>query len=191
MKIESIKLFKKVISFINKYPIFILCIYFILVLWPLLKSGYYSDDLIASTEFAKRNFEHLSFFSYYFDSLKNNFVFGDRLILFSPSEIFVYFFSNLVFYKSCILFAVITNILLFGRVIQNLTKDKRLGFFSMLFVPLLFQFRLNHDPILSFYGFQQFLVTYILFGVYLLSKYYENKKNYYLIGSVILYNFLL
>jgi hypothetical protein len=113
-------------------------------------SGYYSDDLVFSLRKTESIFKKWSFFTCYLNNLNVTFE-GHRFNLLYPQLILPCFIDDLILYKIFILTIVVSNVLLFGYCIRVLFKEWSYVLLSMILVPILFQFRLNHDPI--FYHF--------------------------------------
>jgi len=89
------------------------------------------------------------------------------------------------------LILIIINIFLFGYFIKIVFKEKYLAYILMLCMPLFFQFRLYHDPILSFAGHLQLFFCYLICSLIFLQKFleYNNKKN--VVISMVFYNISL
>lgn len=168
----------------------LIIIYVISSQFFILNSGYYSDDLVMSLCKTKSIFERWSFFTCYLNNLNVTFE-GYRIDVLNSQFILPCFIDDLILYKIFILITIISNVILFGYFIKVLFKKWNYTLLFMILVPILFQFRLNHDPILSFYGSQQLLITYILLSLIFLDKYFSNNKKIYIFLSVIFYNFLL
>ena len=97
------------------------------------------------------------------------------------------FFSNLFIYKLSIIIFVAINIIIFSYLIILLTGSKSLALLSILLSPLFFQFRLYHDPILSFYFVMQFLFLFIILSIIFLIFYIKYTKSLYLLISLFFY----
>ena len=174
---------KKDIIFIN-----LLLLYTVIYLYPMLNSGYYVDDSINSLIKATVNFDGQSIlyivyanFLYWFSSLGRFFP-----IAFYQYLIF-YYINSLLLYKIIILVFICINILLFGYFVKLFTDSKRLSYLFMLTIPMFFQFRIYHDPILSYNFFMQFIFAFLLISFILFIKGLENKKNSFLLLSILSY----
>ena len=164
-----------------------------MALWPLLSSGYYSDDLIHSTLRGQLELQNKSLLNHIVE--ENRYWIVDNGRFFPVATLMVlpvsYLFSNLLLHKIFILLQVIVNALLFSRFVENLTKDFFAGYIASLFLPILFQFRLFHDPILSFSGMMQSFMTITLLSLILCQKHHDRDQPRYLAASVFLYNLTL
>lgn len=178
----------------NKFLVFSLIgTYIVAALLPLLFSGYYSDDMVNSVIRPTQELEGGTFFKYFISENKSWVNANGRLF---PVSAFltglIYFYSNnLVAYKIIILLLVIFDVFLFGYFVKLLTGDKYLSYLLMLVVPSFFQYRLYHDPILSFGGLLQILFLMLLLSLIFLQKFLISKKNAHLAVSVIFYNLCL
>ena len=162
----------------------------ILMLAPLLSSGFVSDD---------------SFFSYTKGTLLyNNQNLGD-IIYFYISGWLIYigrfyplavallytFFTiagqNVFIYKLTILIFVIINILSFGYFINLITGSRSLSLLSIPMAPLFFQIRIYHDPIVSFNLLMQVVFMFVILSMISLIFYLRKGENKYLISSLSLY----
>lgn len=71
---------------------------------------------------------------------------------------------------------VLVNVLLFARFVTRLTGSSRYGMLAALVVPLLFQFRYYHDPILGFRFLMQVLFLFLIGSLLCLDHYLQNRK---------------
>ena len=103
---------------------------------------------------------------------------------FYPLAVYAYLIDFLVtdvfLYKLIILISVLITLLLFGYFVYLLTKSKALVVLSLLVIPISFQFRLYHDPILGYHAFLQVLFTLLLLSLIFLMHYLETGKTKYL-----------
>ncbi len=110
---------------------------------------------------------------------------------FFPFSVYGYALFSLVqslfVYKLSILFLIIANIAIFGYFVKLITRSQSLSLLSMAILPLLFQLRSYHDPILAFAGVQQIIFLYTFGSLIFLIHYLRTNKKYYLAPSIILY----
>lgn len=66
-----------------------------------------------------------------------------------------FYYLDRLFYKIGEIVFVLINVLLFGYLVQLVTRNKNLFILVLLVAPLFFQFRFYHDPILSYYYLMQ------------------------------------
>jgi len=162
-----------------------------LSLLPLFQSGFYSDDLIMSLNRADADYRGVSAFSHYIQKQEYLIRTLGRFVPLYSGFIIPYFLDELAAYKNFLMMMVVINIALFGYLIKVLTKDSTLALLLMLVIPVFFQFRIYHDPLLSFYGHQQFIFAYLVLSIIFLLRYLENKPRYNLFLSVFLYTVML
>lgn len=159
----------------------------------MLSSGYYSDDLITSALRGRMELEQSDLWA----EIRRTTVEWARYSgrLFPAGNGFIlsvsYFLSDLLVHKTFVFSILMVDLFLFGRVLESLTNDKSAALMGVTVVPLLFQFRLYHDPILSFAGFVP-----AFFGLVLLSMWaftvnlkYSNKSALFI--SFIAFNIAL
>lgn len=167
--------------------------YVALSLLPLLSSGYYSDDLTNSTLRGQLQVQGSSFIEYLIET--NRFWIHSNGRLF-PVHLFTisvisYISSSLTIYKALLLSLNVITVLLFGYMLLLHTENRATAYLGMLVLPILFQFRLYHDPILSFCGMLQVFVASLLAAMIFLYKYLEHDRTTYLVASLLFYNLCL
>ncbi|HNX96549.1 MAG TPA: hypothetical protein PKK12_02620, partial [Candidatus Aminicenantes bacterium] len=163
-----------------------------LSLLPLLSSGFYSDDITDSIVKSRLSLkgvslgEHLVYRAQIW--LRNGRVMplGHQFI-----STIAWLFPQAFTAKVFILCLILLNVALFGALVFKLTGNRDAALLSMAVVPVFFQFRIYHDPILSFYGFQQYLWTLILLSLWLLVEYVNRGKLIRLLASVGFFNLAL
>lgn len=168
-------------------------VYVSISLLPLLYSGYYSDDLINSSLKGHLELQNISFFQYLIDVNRYWISSNGR---FFPVCLFTtfgisYFAYHLQLYKIFILSNIIVNVLLSGYLLHIVTRNRYVSYLAMLTLPILFQFRLYHDPILSFSAMMQLFLSFILWALILLHRHLHQKSAWYLVASVAFYNLAL
>lgn len=167
--------------------------YVALSLLPLLSSGYYSDDLISSTLRGQLQLRGVSFVESVIAQNRAWVVLNGRLF---PVHLLTlnaisYVSYDLPVYKALLLSLNVINVLLFGYLLFLHTGHRSTSCLGMLLLPTLFQFRLYHDPILSFFGMMQIFVAFLLAAMIFLYKYLEHERRTYLLLSLLLYNLCL
>ncbi len=171
----------------------LIVLYVSMSLLPLLSSGYYSDDLILSTLKGQLELQNTSLGQYVIDEFRNDITSMGRL---DPVHLLARHPISYVFYdvhhnKMFVLSMILINVLLFGCLIHIVTRDRHVSYLAMLVLPILFQFRLYHDPILSFSGRMQIFVSLILCAMIFLYKYLEHNRKRHLLVSLVAYNLAL
>lgn len=154
---------------------------------PVLSSGYVSDDSMNSLIKGELLQNNQSLFA----NTNDSFRFWVSIGRFFPFALYFpvvfYYINSLLLYKTSILVLTVIDILVFGYFIKVLTQSKALSFLSILLPPLFFQFRLYHDPILSFTWLQQLLFLYIFTSLIMLIFYLRTRQRKFLILSLFTY----
>jgi len=98
-----------------------------------------------------------------------------------------YLLPNLLSNKLSVLLFVLINLGMFGYLVKLMTKSFLSGIMSIIIVAVFFQFRIYHDPILSFTTLLQ-VVTMFSFASFISLIFYLQKGGwYYLVISLVLY----
>ena len=160
----------------------------ILMLLPLLNSGFFGDD--AANSFINGNLQYND--QNLAQGILNNIKIWLEMGRFFPINLVIIncifaFANNLILYKSLIILSILANILLFAYFIRIITNSPSLGFLSMLVMPILFQFRNFHDPILGYSMHQQSLFLFIIISLIFFVFYMESTKSRYLYISLFMY----
>lgn len=171
----------------------LIVVYVSISLLPLLSSGYYSDDLINSTIKGQLELQNITFVHYLIDENRRWVTSRGRFfpVAVLTTEAISYVSYHLQLYKILILSMIIMNVLLLGYLLHSITRNRYVSYLGMLLLPMLFQFRLYHDPILAFSGMMQLFVSLVLCAMISLYKYLEYKNSNYLIASLVFYNLSL
>ncbi|MFB3893029.1 MAG: hypothetical protein ACE15C_13510 [Phycisphaerae bacterium] len=165
----------------------------VMSLWPLLSSGYYSDDLVNSTIKGRVEMKGVSIWAGVVENNRELVVDFGRLLptYFLLTLPFAYLLPDLPPHKAAVLLLVAANLLLFYKLMRMLVKDYHVACLAVLLMPVLFQFRLYHDPILSLCGMMQFFMTLMMVSAMAFLKYLERRRWWYLAASLISYNVCL
>jgi hypothetical protein len=180
-------------NIMGKYlPYAAVVIYVVLSLSPMLSSGYYSDDMVNSSLKGSIEIQNISIANYIKKQI-NDWLIQGRLF---PLGLIItytvaYYINKLVVYKTIVMVMVIINILLLGKLTERISGDKYVALLTMIIIPILFQFRLYHDPILAFRGMTQIFMTFMLSSLILFIKYLETNRLRDIIISLLFYNFTL
>ena len=161
------------------------------VLAPVLRTGYFSDDLLNALENARAHYMGWNFFQYYLRQIHALIWNEHRLMLFASPLVVPYLVPNLILYKSMVVAAVTGNVILFAYYLNSLLKSRYFGFLAAGIIPLLLQFRLYHDPVLSFHLFLQVMAFWMLLTLFFLNRYVITRQRHNLIISLIAFNLFL
>jgi len=183
-------------AFWRRRAISYLCLFCLLlecgvVLAPILKTGYFSDDLMNAMENARAHYMGWNAFQYYLQQIHSLIWDGHRLMLFSGPLVIPYLVPNLILYKSMVVAGVTGNVILFAYYLNSVLKSRYFGFFVAGIIPLLLQFRLYHDPVLSFHLFLQGMAFWMLLTLFFLNRYVVTRRRHNLIISLIAFNLFL
>lgn len=160
----------------------------ILMLLPLMNSGFFGDDAANSFIKGDLQYTHQNLAQGILGSIKSWLYAGRLFPIASIIGYFLFTFaSDLIVYKSLIIVSLIINILLFGYFIRIITNSTSLSFLSMLIMPIFFQFREYHDPIMSFNMLQQSIFLFIILSLISLIFYIKNDRKIYLFLSLSMY----
>lgn len=157
-------------------------------LLPTLKCGFFSDDSFNSLVSGVLIYNNTDVFSHTYRTIYY-WVFNFGRIF--PLAYYIYFLFSLVhdffIYHLLILITILIDILLFGYFIKRMTKSAYVSILSMLLMPVLFQIRDYHDPILSFSMLLQIVFLHLIVSLIIFTYYLGNGKKIYLIISSFFY----
>ena len=148
---------------------FALVSWVIYLLFPLLTIGFISDEAYNSLILGKNIVEGVSLWDRLYSEINGWLAGAGR---FWP---FVWFYKyglytlqpTALFVKLLALILIILNVVYFSRIVRFITNDRNLSYICAFIVPLFFQFRLWHDPIMAF-TFMIPLIGFFLFATILL-----------------------
>jgi len=168
-------------SFFSKNNVLILDFALILwityVLFPLLNVGFISDEAYNSQILGKNITEGVSLWNRLYSEIHGwltgagrfwpfNWFYKYGLYTLQPTPFII---------KLITLILVVFNVVFYSKIIKFITKDKNLSYVCAFIIPLFFQFRLWHDPIMAF-TFMIPLIGFFLFSTLLLLINYLNKN---------------
>ena len=158
------------------------------VLLPLLNIGFISDEAYNSQILGKNITEGITLWERLYHEIGGWLTGSGR---FWPFNWFykygLYTLQPSAFIVKLITLAIVAfNVLFYAKIIQFITKDRNLSYICAFIVPLFFQFRLWHDPIMAF-TFMIPLISLFLFSTtYLLINYLEENR----FRTIFLFGFL-
>lgn len=167
----------------------IILIFAIFYLIPLLKSGYFGDDAANSLTDAYLKMDNIRLWDYIKEITQGWMRAQGRFfpLGFMVGYTLFTIFNSLIAYKLLTLFFILLNIIIFGVFIDQITDSRKTAFLSMLLAPLLFQFRIYHEPILSYGPLMQLIFLYTFLSLIFFQKYLKEGKPYAIVLSTIFY----
>jgi len=162
----------------------------VLMLAPLLSSGFVSDDSFMSYTKGTFLYYNQNLGDSIYSSIKGwllNIGRFDPLSIALMNTLFTIIGQNAFIYKLTILIFIIINILSFGYFIKLMTASRSMSLLAILMAPLFFQIRIYHDPIVSFHLLMQVVFLFTILSMISLISYLRNGGNKYLISSLLLY----
>ena len=164
--------------------IFVITYYFI----PLLISGFIGDDSYNAQIKGRLFYENINIFDFYFRETLAWYWNNGRFFPLSLSMYFTFYLINEpVIVKSFYFILIIINLVYFFKIINHFTNSKRIGLLFCVLVATSIQFRLWHDPVLSFHGLMQTLLLFFLISIYYFLKNKKKKNNNYHKTSLFFY----
>ena len=156
----------------------LLIIWVFYVLVPLLGIGFVSDDAYNSQILGKSIFDGTTVWEKISIEIKKWLFESGR---FSPFAWFytygLYSLQPSPFVVKSITLAIIgVNVLFYSKIVHFITKDRNLSYVCAFIVPLLFQFRLWHDPIMAFTFMIPMVSLFFFASLFLLIKYLEKNE---------------
>ena len=152
---------------------------------PLLRSGFYADDMSNSLSWA--NLESGGPSRY--QMLTQGTPSGPVLGRYYPLSNYAYFLfdfvhGNAALYKLIIFICIVISLFLFALFISEAFGRKDIGIVAILTLPVFMQFRIFYDPITSFHAFMQILFIFLILTLIFLIRYLQTKKSIYLLSSL-------
>lgn len=166
------------------------------VISPMLHSGFFGDDAVQSTTFARSalRVEDTSLFAQTYEIIQSS-VRAGRFFPFSTLTLWPFYLADNMAagFKVYVFLLVLANIALFAYFVRLLSGSWELAILSELVVPVLFQFRSSsfHDPILGFSAHLQVTMSLLLISLIMLTYYLRNGSRRALLVSCIFYAFAL
>ena len=95
--------------------------------------------------------------------------------------------QDLVLIKVVTLLIISLDLFLFFKIVRSLTKNEDFSYLCTFILPLFFQFRWFHDPILGFTFLMPMMCLFLFSSTLYLLAYLENGKRYFLALSTLIY----
>ena len=181
-------------NFLNiKNKIYILAILFIWTLWvvyPMINSGFIGDDAYNSLILGFLIQTGVPLWEHTFIEINSWATGAGRIWPFQWIYLYGLYGNitqNLLAIKFFTYFVIFVDVYLFYKILRTLTKSRDLSLLCAVIVPLFFQFRWFHDPILSFTFLMPMMCLFMLSSSILLIDYLENSKRTSLLFAVLIY----
>lgn len=161
----------------------------VLMLIPILASGYCGDDAINSYNRDAFVLTKSSLMEEFIVNQLNWLKAEGRFFPLSSVSMLVFYClnSNLLAYKISLIAINLFTIFVFAIFVRQFTGSKQIMYLSILLAPLCFQCRVFHEPILSFAWLLQVTAIYTFMSLTYFKKYLKTEKKSYLIISTIIY----
>lgn len=150
-------------------------------------SGYFSDDSINSYTNGMVQEKQVSVLQFSKD-IMFSWIQSGR---FFPLAFYYFYLYNtitsLLLYKLSIILIILINEFVFSLLLFKLTKSRFFSICSLIIPPLLFQFRMYHDPILSFHWLEQLIFLLTITSLILFHSFLKVKNKLYYVCSLLLF----
>ncbi|MBV8270436.1 MAG: hypothetical protein JO252_29260 [Planctomycetaceae bacterium] len=152
---------------------------------PLLRTGYFCDDVVQSILPGVFKIEGYSLHEYIWiiiiDSIK-----GGRFYPLQMVETASWFIlaQTPVVHKAMVVAGVVSNVGLFALLVRRISKSAAFAAFAVCLVFPLFQLRTSFDPILAFFGLLQALTAGLFISLLALQIYLETGRARWMVLSV-------
>ena len=175
-----------------KYRYLVIFFWVFIFLNPILFSGFGGDDSYNSQIYGgSLSANHHWFFDDWYGAAKGWLQGSGRINFFLgilTKGLFNYI-HNFYVLKFILLLLIATNVVIFGKVLEELKVSSDKVFLTLLLIPLFFQIRSYHDPIAGFYLLIPFTTLCIFLSFLFFLKENNLKKNIFL--SFLFLNFAL
>ena len=185
-KMKAIFFFKKInnsfmnyiLNNLNEKYIFLLTL---VLLSPLLNSGFFSDDAYQSQIHGVLIERNTNLFLHTYNETKGWIMQGRifPLSMFSFT-IFYFLYENIFIYKLLNITTIALCCIFFYKNLYLITKNKNISFLSVIILLGSFQLRLWHDPIQGFHILLPLTTLFFLISIFCLQKYLILNKKFYL-----------
>jgi hypothetical protein len=161
----------------------------VIVLSPLLASGYYSDDIAGSMDMEAIHAHHTGFLHYFLQQNAQAMRWGHLTVMFPVYKWTVSLLSaNSAFiYKSIILAIVMADVLLFILLIRLTLRSQNFIYILLALFPCIFQFRGYHDAILAFYAYVPIILLELLLSLVCLTLFLLRRRLFWYWLSLLAY----
>ncbi len=176
--------------FANKLSI-VLLFWLAWLIFPLFNSGFISDDAYSS----QIKGIILTSDSSIFDRIYSEISYWSSLGRFNPLNwifwyTYFYLFPSLILFKTLVFVIIYFNLIYFRRILEHIVQSKSFSYSVVFLVPILFQFRYWHDPILAFASIPLACLFFFL-SLNFLIQYLQAKKKLFYFYFIVIFIFSL
>lgn len=162
-------------------------VFLILSLLPVVQSGFYWDDAYFSVQLPGLRLAGGSIWERTWGEIVR-YVSRGRI---NPFATFQFFFFYLLpdarAYKVFLILMTILSVLSFWILARRIFGPRRIVTLSILLLPICFQLRLYHDPLVSYYGLMQVLMIEFCWAMTLWIDFLRSGRTGRLVGSLVLF----
>ncbi len=166
---------------------FLLVAYFLVALYPILLSGFYSDDILfMQGTRGKIIYDNTSLCELVVEDT-NAWMANARFapLFYLEMRSVFYFISDVLSYKAYILVLNLVAVFSFAYFLYTLNKDRKFLIIALLVLPAFFQFRvMSHDAYTTFGGLYQGIAILNFLALSLFVLYLQKERGYYLFASM-------
>lgn len=159
------------------------------VMSVILKSGFYTDDIILSYQSKYFIWETGTDVRAYLGVVVQSWLNQGRF--FPVSNIYVsllmHYVSSAFVYKLLILLFVVLNVYVFGAFIRRLTGSRDFSLLAMAVVPVCLQIRAYHDGLVAYHLLMQVVFLLLLLSAMALQQFLIKKRPVWLLVSLVPY----
>lgn len=171
----------------GRFTKILVLIYLLLGLLPVLKSGFYWDDAFFSVQLPALRLNNVSIWRQTWDEIVR-YVLRGRVNPFATFQFLsFYLLTDERMYKAFLVLLTVASSWSFWLMIRTLFNDERRSLLILLLLPLCFQLRLYHDPLVSYYGLMQMLLLEFCGSMTLFIMALRTGRKSYHIWSVFLF----
>lgn len=168
---------EKLASFFNNFSIPMLFLWSLWFLYPLIVSGFVSDDSYVSQVRGMLYFSDIGILDRIAQQVSYELSMGrPHAINWIFLLLYFYLIPSLFAHKIIIFMIIFLNIIFFKKIIEFFSESRKFSIFIAFLIPIFFQFRFWHDPILAFPTIPAVSLS-IFVSLYLLIKYLQTNKN--------------
>lgn len=179
--------FSAAIGLSERFANFLTFAFILISLIPVLDSGFYWDDAFFSVQLPVLRMEGASILTRTWDEIAL-YVLRGRINPFATFQfIFFYFLTDARVYKTFLILLTVLSCVSFWLLAKKLYGTARLTKLILLALPLCFQLRIYHDPLVSYYGLMQMLAIEFCWALSLFLTYLREGRKGALIGSAALF----